>query len=141
MDDQFSGRIFEYIWHYIFTGHETYCPAENTCYCDGYGICFGGRQKFADHFAKQDKRNKYYQELERFFKEEDKAKEEGRTIESNDTRKARIEHLQGEIAVWDKELEIERREAFKRGEDPKKRAEETESWDSSHIWDYAPKNN
>lgn len=139
MDDQFSGRIFEYIWHYIFTAHEIYCPAENTCYCDGYGICFGGRQKFADYFAKQAERNKQFEELNGYTKQEDKAKEEGKTFEFNEVQQARMQELQSNISKMDKEMEQLRGEALKRGEDPKNRAEETESWDSSHIWDYAPK--
>lgn len=139
MDDQFSGRIFEYIWHYIFTGHEVYCPAMNTCYCDGYGFCFGGRQKFADYFEKQDSRNQQYEELKVYNEKEQKAKDEGRKVEWNETQKARIEFLQSEIGRKDKEMEAERNEAMERGKDPKLRAEETENYDSTHIWDYAPK--
>jgi hypothetical protein len=141
MDDQFSGRIFEYIWHYIFTGHEVYCPAENTCYCDGYGICFGGRQKFADYFAKQKKRNEQFDELEGYTKRLDKAKEEGTTLQFTDAEQARIQTLQKDISQMDTELEELRIQANKRGEDPKNRAEETENYDSSRIWDYAPKDN
>jgi hypothetical protein len=141
MDDQFSGRIFEYIWHYIFTGHEVYCPAENTCYCDGYGICFGGRQKFADYFAKQKKRNEQFDELEGYTKRLDKAKEEGTTLQFTEAEQARIQTLQKDISQMDPELEELRIQANKRGEDPKNRAEETENYDSSRIWDYAPKDN
>ncbi|PSN64443.1 hypothetical protein BS50DRAFT_575889 [Corynespora cassiicola Philippines] len=140
MDDQFSGRIFEYIWHYIFTGHEVYCPAMNTCYCDGYGICFGGRQKFDDFFKKRDRRNQLFQELDVFQKKEDEAKKEEKTVEWSDKERMRIAELRGIIAQLDKEIEAERNAALERGKDPKMRAEETETWDSSHIWDYAPKN-
>ncbi|KAH7118858.1 hypothetical protein B0J11DRAFT_508955 [Dendryphion nanum] len=138
MDDQFSGRIFEYIWHYIFTGHEVLCPAMNSCYCDGYGICFGGRQKLEDYFKAQDARNALYGELDGYVKEEDKAREEGRTIEWNETQKAWIGELKNELLERDPVLEKLRNEALARGQDPKARAEETESWDSSHIWDYGP---
>ncbi|KAF2268523.1 hypothetical protein CC78DRAFT_373187 [Lojkania enalia] len=139
MDDQFSGRIFEYIWHYIFTGHEVYCPAMNTCYCDGYGFCFGGRQKFADYFKKQDSRNQKFEELKTYENQKEEAKKEGKTLEWNETVKARISELQKEINRMDGEMQKERNEAQERGNDPKMRKEETESWDSTHIWDYAPK--
>jgi hypothetical protein len=139
MDDQFSGRIFEYIWHYIFTGHEVYCPAMNTCYCDGYGFCFGGRQKFDDYFTKQDARNKQFEELQGYNDREKKAKEEGKTIEFTATEKARMDELTREINQKDRELTIARDGAMERGKDPKLRAEETENYDSSHIWEYAPK--
>lgn len=138
MDDQFSGRIFEYIWHYIFTGHEVHCPAMNTCYCDGYGICFGGRQKFDDFFAKQEDRNARFVKLDEYNKREDEAKKEGKDPGFNATEIVHRDELRAVVAVMDRELDKLREEAKKRGEDPKARKEETESWDSSHIWDYAP---
>lgn len=138
MDDQFSGRIFEYIWHYIFTGHEVYCPAMNTCYCDGYGICFGGRQKFDDYIKKQDDRNAKWNELDEFNKRADKAKEEGKEPDFTAAEKTTMDTLRRTIGDMDVELDHLREEARKRGDDPKLRAEETETYDSSHIWDYAP---
>ncbi|KAJ4375312.1 hypothetical protein N0V83_002398 [Neocucurbitaria cava] len=138
MDDQFSGRIFEYIWHYIFTGHEVHCPAMNTCYCDGYGICFGGRQAFEDYFTKQDERNKQFQIMDEYNKREDQAREDGKESPLNQTELDHRAKLRDIIGGYDVELEKLRNEAKKRGEDPKARKEETESYDSSHIWDYAP---
>lgn len=138
LDDQFSGRIFEYIWHYIFTGHEVYCPAMNTCYCDGYGFCFGGRQKFAEYFEKQDARNKLNEELKGYTEKEDKAKEEGKTMDWDEKQKAYIESLRTDIKRMDKEMNEERNRAIERGKDPLMRAEETENWDSTHIFDYLP---
>ncbi|KAF2477900.1 uncharacterized protein BDR25DRAFT_275425 [Lindgomyces ingoldianus] len=139
MDDQFSGRIFEYIWHYIFTGHEVYCPAMNTCYCDGYGICFGGRDNFTKYFNKMDERNKLFEELDSYEKKKEQAKEEGKTYQPSEKDIARMAELQIQVEKMDREMEVTRNEAFERGKDPKQRLEETESWDSSHIWDYAPK--
>ncbi|KAF2000554.1 hypothetical protein P154DRAFT_491705 [Amniculicola lignicola CBS 123094] len=141
MDDQFSGRIFEYIWHYIFTGHEVYCPAMNTCYCDGYGFCFGGRQKFADYMDKRDSRNKLFEELDGYRKLKEEAIGIGGTFEYNSTQTARMEELNQIVGKMDTELENERLQAMKKGDDPKLRKEETESYDSEHIWDYAPKEN
>lgn len=138
MDDQFSGRIFEYIWHYIFTGHEVHCPAMNTCYCDGYGICFGGRQAFKDYFTKQEERNAEFQKLDVFNKKEEEAKKEGKESPLNATEVEIRDQLKIKIGFMDQEMDKLRDEAKKRGEDPKARKEETESYDSSHIWDYAP---
>ncbi|RAR03203.1 integral membrane protein [Stemphylium lycopersici] len=140
MDDQFSGRIFEYIWHYIFTGHEVHCPAMNTCYCDGYGICFGGLQKFNDYFKKQDARNDKFSEYDTYNKKEEEAKKDGKDPGFSDEEKKRIDVLRTEISAMDRELDELRDAAKKRGEDPKARKEETETYDSSHIWDYAPHN-
>lgn len=49
--DTMSGRVWEYLWHLVFTGQEVICPSQNACLCDGFGICFGG----------EDKVNYYYQ--------------------------------------------------------------------------------
>jgi len=37
--DEFSGRVFEYLWHYIFGMDIIDCPDESDCYCNLYGIC------------------------------------------------------------------------------------------------------
>lgn len=44
--DTISGRVFEYLWQYIFTGKTTYCPVEHICYCDGFGVCFDGKEPY-----------------------------------------------------------------------------------------------
>ena len=132
MDDSFSGRIFEYIWHYIFTGHEVYCPAQNTCYCDGYGICFGGRQNYEEYEEKQKQRNILFAELDIINKKED-GKES-----VTDEEKERVVSLTKIIPEIDRWLETKRKEAFERGENKENRKEETESYESSRIWDYGP---
>jgi hypothetical protein len=40
LGDDISGRVFEYLWAYIFTAKPVFCPDMRTCYCDGYGVCF-----------------------------------------------------------------------------------------------------
>jgi hypothetical protein len=40
LDDRLSGRVWEYVWQWLFTGQSEFCPIETTCYCEGYGICF-----------------------------------------------------------------------------------------------------
>ncbi len=44
--DYHSGRVWEYTWQYMLAGKAVFCPAMDTCYCNGYGICFGSREKF-----------------------------------------------------------------------------------------------
>lgn len=141
IDDQFSGRIFEYIWHYIFTGHEILCPAMNSCYCDGYGICFGGLAKFNEYFKKQDERNEKFTEYDKYNKKKVKAEQDSNSPQLTPEEHKNMTDLQAVVSVMDKELDELRDAAKKRGEDPKARKEETESWDSTHIWDYAPQHN
>lgn len=38
--DGYTGRIMEYLWHYIFLQKEQLCPSMKECYCKGYGVCF-----------------------------------------------------------------------------------------------------
>jgi hypothetical protein len=45
-----SGRIFEYLWQYLWTGSATVCPSMHACYCDGYGTCFASEEKFQEWF-------------------------------------------------------------------------------------------
>ena len=104
MDDQFSGRIFEYIWHYIFTGKEVYCPSMNTCYCDGYGICFGNLANYTKFITKMDKRNEMFEELDKFEKQKEEAIKEGRSWEPTEKEQARIDEIRPEIARMDKEM-------------------------------------
>lgn len=110
----------------------------NTCYCDGYGICFGGQQKFADYMKKQDDRNDKWTQLDEFNKRADKAKEEGKDAGFTDAEKLTMELLRKTILEMDQELDKLRDDARKRGDDPKFRKEEMETYDSTHIWDYAP---
>ena len=44
LSDYISGRVWEYIWQFVFTGNHTVCPMMHICYCDGYGFCFGGEK-------------------------------------------------------------------------------------------------
>ncbi|OIW29544.1 hypothetical protein CONLIGDRAFT_643637 [Coniochaeta ligniaria NRRL 30616] len=46
LGDQISGRVMEYLYQVLWTGGAVVCPAEWSCYCEGYGVCFGGREGF-----------------------------------------------------------------------------------------------
>lgn len=45
-----SGRVFEYLWHYLWTGRNVLCPAMHECYCDGFGACFKDEDDFQQWF-------------------------------------------------------------------------------------------
>ena len=40
LKDNMSGRIFEYVWQWIWAGQSALCPSMHECYCDGFGACF-----------------------------------------------------------------------------------------------------
>ena len=113
----------------------------NSCYCDGYGICFGGLAKFNEYFKKQDERNEKFTEYDKYNKKKVKAEQDSNSPQLTPEEHKNMTDLQAVVSVMDKELDELRDAAKKRGEDPKARKEETESWDSTHIWDYAPQHN
>lgn len=45
LSDYIAGRVWEYLWQYVFTGEPVVCPEESVCLCDGYGLCFGGHNE------------------------------------------------------------------------------------------------
>lgn len=50
LSNSMSGRVFEYLWHYIWTGKNVLCPAMHECYCDGFGACFKNEDEFQQWF-------------------------------------------------------------------------------------------
>ena len=53
LEDKLSGRVWQYMWQYIWAGVAEFCPKEHTCYCDEYGICFGGEEQYTQFFDKR----------------------------------------------------------------------------------------
>ncbi|OGE54154.1 hypothetical protein PENARI_c006G02587 [Penicillium arizonense] len=51
LSDYITGRIWEYLWQYVFTGEAVLCVEETVCLCDGYGFCFGGDDEFREYQA------------------------------------------------------------------------------------------
>ncbi|KAK4152863.1 hypothetical protein C8A00DRAFT_44159 [Chaetomidium leptoderma] len=39
LEDDLSGRVFEYMWHMIFGKEAVFCPSAAECYCKLYGLC------------------------------------------------------------------------------------------------------
>jgi hypothetical protein len=50
IEDHLVGRIFEYIWQYLWTGHSTLCVNQHVCYCDVFGACFEDEEDFQSWF-------------------------------------------------------------------------------------------
>ncbi|KAL2074506.1 hypothetical protein VTL71DRAFT_8284 [Oculimacula yallundae] len=63
LSDYFSGRVFEYIWQFVFTGVNVMCPREHVCYCDGFGVCFGGEAEYVAYQEKVRQRKVMEEEL------------------------------------------------------------------------------
>lgn len=64
LSDYLSGRVFEYIWQFIFTASAIACPSMSVCHCDGYGLCFGTPEAFDNWFEMRYEMANYEDELE-----------------------------------------------------------------------------
>ncbi|DAA77604.1 TPA_exp: Uncharacterized protein A8136_6150 [Trichophyton benhamiae CBS 112371] len=126
--DFYSGRVWEYLWHIIFTGQYVYCPAERVCFCDGYGLCFDNDKPFQEFKNLGNILYGLRLELDHWRKKEQEvasAKKErnftalAKMEVPKMTRKQQVEQeIQRKRAVFD---EI-RNAAFARGRDPRVRA-------------------
>ncbi|KAF2770005.1 hypothetical protein EJ03DRAFT_361628 [Teratosphaeria nubilosa] len=137
LSDYVSGRVFEYIWQYIFTASPLHCPSMSACYCDGYGFCFGDPQAFDHWFELNYLHGEYAEEL-RVWQEAADAIEAVR--ESRGGRfgggedlsipePGRGQWLRGEVGrLWEEMMRL-RDEAQVRGRDPRQRAVE-----SGRVW-------
>lgn len=119
IEDEFSGRIMEYNWQYIFTGQSEFCPPQHQCYCDGYGVCFGGNdesklQVWLDVLKQREIVDEKLQDL----------RDDGAGQHEEEIKKAEAER-----SGYHNKIEYLKREAYRRGKDPKARAEECgRSW-------------
>ncbi|KAK5087448.1 hypothetical protein LTR70_007724 [Exophiala xenobiotica] len=126
--DWISGRVFEYLWHKIFTGQDTLCPDTRSCYCDGYGVCFSTPETFELWFDNHHWWRKAIKELEVW-------EERARTIDGVSRDYKKIEGMRLDVPVpgrnWELKREIDERfqllarvrvEALRNGTDPEVRA-------------------
>lgn len=64
LSDFLTGRIWEYLWQYVFTGETAHCPHPGVSYCDGFGVCFEDPDEYARFFEKVDELQLYQKELD-----------------------------------------------------------------------------
>ncbi len=129
LSDAISGRVWEYLWHAVFTGEAVHCPAVHVCYCDGYGVCFGGSEQFDAWSQDQNRLYGKESELEEWRKKDETVTvlKEGKKDKAGelDVPEPGLEQkLQEGIDEMKKDLEQRRQEALRRGQDPRLRAEE-----------------
>ena len=99
LNDELSGRVWEYTWHYILTGQAELCPSMHHCYCDGFRVCFPSEQRFDAWRSLQEGKKT----LSRGAEAREKNKEDSR-----DLRKS-VNEIQ-------KTLDEERDDAIRRGD-------------------------
>jgi hypothetical protein len=132
LDDYLSGRVFEYVWQYIFSSAPIHCPSMNACYCDGYGVCFGGYEAFNDVFKMRYEMNEFKDELREWRRKSDRIEQlkkhtdEGKKLpedaEVDFPEHGRDVWLEAKIAEIHAELKKRIAGAMERGKDPANRA-------------------
>ncbi|EME79442.1 uncharacterized protein MYCFIDRAFT_212224 [Pseudocercospora fijiensis CIRAD86] len=120
------GFFFEYLWQFIFKGEHVYCPASWSCYCDGFGLCFGGEAEYLKYVRLQSGKDRLIQgvdEINAKGREGIEASEDGKYDLPDAEAKRRVSFRK---AIEDIDIEIKRMLtiAKERGNNPKLRAEE-----------------
>ncbi|KAI9738128.1 MAG: hypothetical protein M1818_005557 [Claussenomyces sp. TS43310] len=130
LSDYISGRVWEYLWQYVFTGQNVVCPETHICYCDGYGICFGGKEEYETWWQKSMDIAHYDEELRQWHEDDDAIKNaqgEGRVDENKELqipeygRDVELEQILDELNEW---VSFEKRKAQERGDIAMNRAKE-----------------
>lgn len=119
MDDHSSGRVWEYLWHLVFTGETVLCLDSHVCHCDTYGVCFDGPEELHEWFSILAQSNNIRKQLESLGAEE---KEGGNAAESALNSVDQEQAMQIQLLDLDLRGEEIRQAAFVRGRDPKVRA-------------------
>jgi hypothetical protein len=128
--DMLSGRIWEYVWQFVFTGQNVFCPKEHVCFCDQYGSCFGGEKAYEEYAQAKLQLHDREADLRRWedlWKNILKAQAEGRFQEAEQMEKpewGKDEEFKREIAMLRPIVDRLQDEAVERGNDPRNRAME-----------------
>ena len=119
-----AGRVFEYVWQYLFTGEAVFCPTMDECYCDGFGACFGGIEGLDGWFEVRYRRHQFSLELNQKRRElvGRNRKQDHPADPPDASLPDRIAWLEREIPQLDTEMDRQKEDAFRAGRDPRVRA-------------------
>ncbi|KAL9110509.1 MAG: hypothetical protein Q9227_004867 [Pyrenula ochraceoflavens] len=120
-----SGRIWEHIWQFVLAGVAEFCPSESLCYCDGFGVCFGGDEKYNEYVKKQEE----VKTLEGIVKRALEDEHTNLVVDESYTgvnAGVNIEKLNQQVRNGKKWLVETKQAAIKRGKDPEARRKEVE---------------
>ena len=65
LSDYVSGRIWEYLWQFVFTGQGIRCPSEHICLCQGFGVCFLSDAEYREYEGLCTKKDTLEREVQR----------------------------------------------------------------------------
>ncbi|KAL8774695.1 MAG: hypothetical protein Q9209_000634 [Squamulea sp. 1 TL-2023] len=123
LSDYISGRIWEYTWQYIFTQNAVHCPAEHICYCDGFGVCFGGQVSYGQYVELLESKTRINEELN--LLDLNRRVVQGPNNSTSDFNQTDTKtSLRAQLTQVEAELIARKQEAVQRGTNPRLRAEE-----------------
>lgn len=128
LTDYISGRVWEYLWQYVFTGEPSVCPEEFSCYCDAYGVCFGGKDKYLEWMSMRAQKTELEGKLQDWYAK-------AQAIQAAISRGKLTEAAALEVPETDNDIKLteeiqrlesllitSRNDAIMRGQDPRNRA-------------------
>lgn len=129
LSDYISGRIWEYLWQYMFSGEYANCPLEHVCYCDGFGICFGGEIQYQAFVELKMEMEKLEKKLGDWNRGANNDREKQLISHWHETRISSFSNLQpvylsDQVQAMKKELQSRKMDALERGEHAQNRAQE-----------------
>ena len=62
--NEISGKMWEYLWQYVFTGNTVFCSEEIVCLCDMYGVCFSDVDELQRSHDVKEEKDKLQEELD-----------------------------------------------------------------------------
>ncbi|PQE03006.1 histone-lysine n-methyltransferase 2b protein [Rutstroemia sp. NJR-2017a BVV2] len=130
LPDFISGRVWEYVWQFVFTGRNVVCPLESVCLCDGFGVCFGTEKELWAWYAKDEEWKALERLLEIHSKQVEETKaliDEGKQKEAEDRGipdPGREEELKKQIKELQDWCNQRKEEAIAHGDVASNRAEE-----------------
>ncbi|KAI9806621.1 MAG: hypothetical protein M1825_006078 [Sarcosagium campestre] len=122
--DYYSGRLWEYLWQYVFTGQGVHCPEAHVCYCDGFGYCFGGHDQYEEVDRLFIKRGNIQHQIEEWEKLAFAALDGGLASKAKAPEPGKNIYLQGQRDALNREIDARVATAKGRGKHPKNRAME-----------------
>lgn len=130
LSDYIAGRIWEYLWQYVFTGQPVVCVEESVCMCDGYGLCFGGPSEYQQYLQLDIEKKDLQKELEDWIFLEEDLDFAQTNQELDETMDLKLPPLgrKAKLQEWVMEKDIQVAgivaAAMERGKNPRYRAEE-----------------
>jgi len=134
LSDYVAGRIWEYSWQFLFTGQGISCLAEHICYCDGFGVCFGGAAEYKEFENVRSTSTGFQEELTAMQQRAGvQTANAGRHLVNGSTGisldPGRYSYLNSQITALDMEVGARKQAALERGLSPENRARECgRSW-------------